>query len=102
METIIRYTTPTITYRFKVVRPEDISVAYLTIKQGEQTLIEKDLSSATIGTDTLSWTLTQTETMLMGTSAVQVMLNWKTAFGLRGASRKTQILMDTNYKDEVI
>ena len=45
---IARGTTPTIRYTFSLVDVSAIVVAYLTIKQGSL-VIEKDLTSATIG-----------------------------------------------------
>ena len=54
MTRIIIGTTPTITYKFKVVDVSEITVAILTIKERNTTLIEKDLSGATVGEDTLS------------------------------------------------
>lgn len=99
---IIQATTPTITYTFKEVDPADIAQAYLTIKQGGSTIIEKDLDDAAVGEDSLAFTFTQQETRLLAKGQASAMLNWKTNDGTRGASAKTAILIDDNYKNEVI
>ncbi|MBP5462746.1 MAG: hypothetical protein J6Y20_11590 [Lachnospiraceae bacterium] len=60
---ITRGTTPVIAYKFKIVNPEDIEAAYLTIEQSGGVAVEKDLSEATVETDRLVWHLTQEETL---------------------------------------
>lgn len=102
MTKIIIGTTPTITYKFKVVAVADITKAILTIKERGTTLIEKDLSDATVGEDTLSWTLTQEETLQLGTKTATMMLNWKTEDGTRGASEEVFIQGSPNHIREVI
>ena len=69
MTRIIIGTTPTITYTFKVVPVDSIVTAVLTIKERGENIIEKDLSDATVGEDTLSWTLTQEETLSLNSAA---------------------------------
>lgn len=59
---IARGTTPTIKYTFTIVNASDITDAYLTIKQGTIT-IERGFDTATIGEDSIEWTLTQEETL---------------------------------------
>ena len=98
---IINGTTPTIQYNFSDVNVANITEAYLSIKQNGAVTLEKDLESATIGQKSLSWTLTQQETLAMQ-GKVSMMLNWLLQDGTRGASEKTTVLIDTNYKDEVI
>ena len=53
MTKIIIGTTPTITYKFKVVDVTDIVLAILTIKERGTVIIEKDIEDAVIGEDTL-------------------------------------------------
>lgn len=96
MSNIIRGTTPTLQYKFKEINVADITSAYLTIKS--KTTIEKDLSSAVVGDKTISWTLSQTETLSFGDS-VSCMINWLLADGTRGASVKTEIMVKENYKE---
>ena len=102
MTKIIIGTTPTITYKFKVVDVADITVAILTIKERGVNIIELNLSDATIGEDSLSWTLTQEETLLIGTRTATMMLNWKTEDGTRGASEQVFVTGGDNHIREVI
>ncbi len=64
---IPRGTTAVIKYVFKVIDPADITVCYLTISQGD-VKIEKDLDDAEVGTDSLTWYLTQAETLSLNAS----------------------------------
>lgn len=102
MTKIIIGTTPTITYKFKVVDVADITVAILTIKERGVNIIELNLSDATVGEDSLSWTLTQEETLLIGTRTATMMLNWKTEDGTRGASEQVFVTGGDNHIREVI
>lgn len=101
MSNVIRATTPTIKYTFKVVSVSDITKAYLTIKKGEVT-IEKDLSDAIVGEKYLAWTLTQQETLSIAAGNAQMELNWLTQGGTRGASKRVNVTFDPNLKEEVI
>lgn len=102
MTKIIIGTTPTITYKFKVVDVSEITVAILTIKERGTTLIEKDLSDATVEEDSLSWTLSQEETLSIGAKSASMMLNWKLADGTRGASDAVLVTGGDNHIREVI
>ena len=102
MTEIIIGTTPTIIYKFKIVSPADLTKAILTIKSMGQIILEKTLADATVGEDSLSWTLTQAETLSLGTRVAKMMCNWVTADGTRGASEITTIRGDTNHIAEVI
>lgn len=99
---IIIGTTPTITYKFKIVSPSDFRDCILTIKSNSQIILEKALADATIGEDSLSWTLTQQETLNIGTRSGKMMLNWLTHSGKRGASEETVIQGVSNHVREVI
>lgn len=102
MTRIIIGTTPTITYKFSVVSVSDITSAILTIKERGTTIIEKSLADASIGEDTLSWTLTQQETLNMGARSASIMLNWKLRDGTRGASKEEVIMGVDNHVREVM
>ena len=102
MTKIIIGTTPTITYKFKVVNVSEITVAILTIKERGVNIIELNLSDATIGEDSLSWTLTQEETLQLAGKTATMMLNWKTEDGTRGASEEVFIQGAPNHIREVI
>lgn len=101
MASLIRATTPTFKYTFKCIDVADIIEAYLTIEQGNLE-IEKDLTQATVGEDYIAWVLTQSETLQLNPGNASVMLNWLTDQGLRGASKKTMLMIEDNSKDEVI
>lgn len=102
MTRIIIGTTPTITYKFKVVPVSSIVKAVLTVKERGVNIIEKTLSDATVGEDTLSWTLTQEETLAIGARDASIMLNWLTADGVRGASREEIVNGVNNHIREVM
>ena len=102
MTKIIIGTTPTITYKFKVVDVSEITVAILTIKGRGTILIELTKSDATVGEDSLSWTLTQEETLQLAGKTATMMLNWKTEDGTRGASEEVLVTGVNNHIREVI
>lgn len=102
MAQIIRGTTPTIEFTFKVVDVSNISSAVLTIKQNGQIVVEKDKSSAAIGESSISWTLSQEESLSFGRGEIWVMLNWLTADGARGASDDNSVDILQNHVNEVI
>lgn len=102
MTQIIIGTTPTITYKFKIVSPADLTKAILTIRCNGQVILEKTLADAVVGEDSLSWTLTQQETLALGTRIGKMMLNWLTHSGKRGASEETTIAGIQNHVKEVI
>lgn len=83
MVKIIIGTTPTIKYKFSIVDPADFTEAIMTIKDSrKQEKLRKTLDEATVGTDYIEWTLTQEETLSLGTgSALSMMLNWLTTDG---------------------
>lgn len=102
MTGIIRGTTPSITYAFTEITVANIAEAYLTIGYAGETLIEKDLSDAYTGDNTLVWMLTQIETLALPICNVTVQVNWKLNSGERGASFEQLIPVLDNLKDEVI
>ena len=106
MEKIIIGTTPTIYFTFRTVEPADITKAVLTIAHKGEILIERDLSTAEVGENTISWTLTQAETLKLplprGTGKpATVMCNWL-AGSVRGSSDRTAVWGAENDKAEVI
>lgn len=102
MAQIIRGTTPTLQYTFNTVTVANIAAAYLTIKQNNQILLQKDLTAATVGAKTLSWTLTQQDTLTIAAGQMSVMLNWKLQDGTRGASETSIVMVSSNHIEEVI
>lgn len=101
MAEIIRGTTPTIKYTFNTVDVDDITKAVLTIKKCNAIVIERDLTTGTKGDNDITWTFTQEETLSIDGNA-EAMLNWVTADGTRGASRKVQITFKDNHKEVVM
>lgn len=77
---IPRGTTPSIRFTFSTIDATTITVCYLTIQQGHNT-ITKDLSEATVATGYLEWGLTQEETLSLGDSNIDIQIRYKTADG---------------------
>ena len=100
MASITKGATPTITYTFSVVDVGDLTEAILTIKH-RRGIVEKVLEEASVDNNEISWRLSQEETLALY-QPVSMMLNFKTADGTRGASKKTNILLESNYVNEVI
>ena len=111
---IIRYTTPTIRFDFREIDVNDIVVAFLVVQQGGRTVIERDLTTATIvhtavrdgttGDNYISWTLTQEETksLAKGSTDARVYCDWKLASGVRGRSKIGNEKVEDTGKQEVI
>lgn len=102
MAKIIEGTTPTATYKFKTVKPAELAKAFFTVKVNGEVVIEKTLAEAAVGEDTLTWKLTQEETLLVGTRTATAMCNWILPDGTRGASTEDAIIGVSNHKKEVI
>lgn len=102
MAQIIRGTTPTIQFTFNYVDVDNISTAVLTIKQSCVEKVEKDITAATAGEKTLSWTLTQEESLSLATGACKIQCNWLLADGTRGASKIYNVEITPNQIHEVI
>lgn len=101
MAEITRGTTPTIRYVFKTIEVSRIRTALLTIKQDGVIKLERDLTTASVGENDLSWTLTQEETLSLDDES-EAMLNWVTADGTRGVGKPLKIVFLDNHKQEVI
>lgn len=102
MLSIIRGTTPTIEYTFNTVNVGDIVTAYLTIMQRGRMIIEKNLSQATIGEKSLSYSLSQEETLSLAIGKANVMHNFVLGDGTRGASDNNSVEILLNHVNEVI
>ena len=104
MTKIVIGTTPTITYRFKTVSVSEISAAILTIHDRGSDIIRKTLEDAVVNVtdNTLSWTLTQTESLSIGVKDCKMMLNWKTETGTRGTSEEVTVTGAPNHIREVM
>lgn len=100
---IVIGTTPTIRFNnFQTVSPSDFRVADITIKVAGQILIERNIDTATITESEIKWTLTQEETLLIGTRSGRIMLNWVTQDGTRGVGVTESFVGGNNDKREVL
>lgn len=96
-------TTPSIRYDFKVMDPADFVQAILTIKDGNEEKIRKTLEDAQIGDGYIEFRLSQEETLSLGAGGrYEMMLNYKTTDGTRGASHTEMIICADNHISEVI
>ena len=103
MDEIIIATTPSFTCTFNVVDVANVVEAYLTFKCGNHVIIEKSLPDAEVGSNDLTWTLTQEETLSLKPGICNVMLNFKLADGTtRGASNERSYMVKHNHIEEVI
>lgn len=100
---IIRATTPTIIISFSTVDVSQIEVANLYIKQRGTAVITRDISTATVGESTISWTLTQAETLLLSEkSRALIVCDWLLSDGTRGRSYEVNETVENSGKNEVI
>lgn len=98
---ITRGTTPTITYRFRVVDPANFAAAQFIMKQGD-VLIEKTLEDAVLCAEqnTLSFNLTQAETLQLHPRIETLMkLRYRMNDGKVGASKTVSVSPDQILKD---
>ena len=110
MAQIIRGTTPTIEFKFKQIDAANLTTAILTIKQGGVVLIEKEMDAATVVpasvdppvTSSISWELSQVESLSLSCGRAFIMLNWLLADGTRGASNEYSVEIVNNQISEVI
>lgn len=101
--TIIKGTTPTIEYTFSEVDPAEMTAAVFSVKQIGQTVIEKDLTTATISEGKMSWTLTQTESLSLAAGVLtEIYLDYVLQDGTRGAGVTTPANVQPAGKNEVI
>lgn len=100
---IIKGTTPTIRYTFNTINTEDIAVAFLSIKQNDKTIIEKDLSTATVDEGTIFWKLTQEETLKLRRKVfATIYLDYLLGDGTRAAGKTRKEMIGPTGKEEVI
>lgn len=95
-------TTPNIIFTFKSVSVENITTAILTIMKNGNEVLRKTIESATVGEKSLTWKLSQEDTITVGDGNASCMLNWVTSDGTRGASDELVLMFDTNHIEEVI
>ena len=102
---IWRGTTPKIQIVFKTVDPSTITSAKLTFYTDQATILEKDLSSAEVGSNTLTWALSQEETLSITwppKKALKAICNYLTSDGTRGVSVEDTVGFKKNPVNEVM
>ena len=102
MNTIVVGTTPTIQFKFNTIALSSLSQARLTIKRGSEIVLTKTLYDAVVEDDSLSWTLSQAETLSVGKGIRTAMLNWLTADGTRGVSPEVHVMFSDNHIRQVM
>ena len=103
MAQIIRGTTPTIEFRFNDIEVGEITKAVLTLKQSGTIIIEKQIADATTGESSISWTLSQADTLLLESNKpVTIVCDWLTNTSLRGRSNVLTADVGEPGKNEVI
>lgn len=102
MAQIYKGTTPTITYTFRTVDVADIAVAILTVSVNGVVVLEKDLATATVGENTLSWLFSQEDTLALNGREADFMLNWLLSDGTRGVGAGATADILRNSIEEVI
>lgn len=103
MVDIIRGTTPTIIYNLDTVDVADITKAFLTIRAAGTVAVKKNLEEAAAGEKSLTWQLTQEETLMFGDGQkAKMMLNFKLTDGTRCASHEMELQFRGNHIEGVI
>lgn len=103
MAQIIRGTTPTLEFTFSDITVGNITTALLVAKQDSAAVFEKDLTAATVGEHSISWTLTQTDTFKFKSArAAEIVCDWKTDSGVRGRSNILKVDIGEPGKNEEI
>lgn len=101
--TIIKGTTPTIGYTFSTVDTADIAEAILSIKQYNKTVIERDISTATVDTGVMSWKLTQRESLRLKEKVpATIYLSYVLSDGTRAEGATVEAEIDPTGKEAVI
>jgi len=103
MATIIRGTTPTITFTFSDFDTSEIDEAVFVIKQGGNIILQRDLTEAYIDETTLSWNLSQEDSFLLNSALGGViMCDWLLVNGIRGRSEVYTFCVDNPAVEEVL
>lgn len=102
MQKIVVGTTPKIRWHFSKNNVSDIVTATMTIKRYGPNIVVKEIDSAIINDDEITYSLSQDETLNIGVGTCEIMLNWVTNNGVRGASGITHIEFTKNHINEVL
>lgn len=99
---LVKGTTPTIQYTFSDIDPVDITDGYLVVKQGRTNVIEIPLSDAVRDTDTISFTLTQEQSLQL-TAGLKALILFDWVIGsTRGQAKLLEAYVGIEGMDEVI
>lgn len=100
---VVQGSTVSFRFTFREIDVNDISTAYLVIKQNNKTVVKKGLESAYTVDNGLEWKLTQEESFLMPLYyEVSAYCDWKLVDGTRGRSKKGTYKVVETGVDEVI
>lgn len=99
---VTRFTTPTFTFTFEDLDVSTITVAELTVKQ-DRLVIERNINTAVIDEESISWTLSQEETgKLTAWMKGEAKCDWVTTSGIRGISETLKFKAVNAGKNEVL
>lgn len=103
MATIVRGTTPEIEIIFKETDPHVLAKAVLTFSKGTDDVLSRDLSTANISGKSVSWELTQEETLALNNGdSLSVTCVWVTNSGVRGQSKTAVFYIGDTPINEVL
>lgn len=103
MGNIVRGTTPLIRYTFDTISVNDITQAFIVLKQGCNDVVTKTLDDCTIGDGYIDCVLTQEDTLaLCDKKPCDICLDWLLADGTRGVGRTAQVGVSNSAVNEVI
>lgn len=102
MKKIVVGTTPKIRWKFSNVDVSDIVTATMTVMRYGKTLIVKDITDSVITDNEITYSLSQNDTLKIGTGSCEMMLNWVTSDGIRGTSEILRIEATKNHINEVL
>lgn len=103
MATIVRGTTPEIEIVFKETDPHVLAKAVLTLSKGTDDVLSRDLSTATISGKSVSWELTQEETLALNKDdSLSVVCVWVTNEAVRGQSKTAIVYVAETPINEVL
>lgn len=106
MVSIVIGTTPTIIYKMRKVTTSVLVKADFTVQdRTNTTIISRSIDSATLNAtdNTVSWKLTQQETLsLKASQQYTMMANWLTNDGTAGVTETAVVNIEKNHRKEVL
>lgn len=106
MSDLFRWTTPSFDFEFDDdVDVADVTEAVFAIKQWGNTIVEKDITTATVDTtnNIITWTLTQSETgLITKAKKCEVQCDCLFANGMRTTTEPVTYSVQDSAKNEVI